>query len=86
MHSGVDTHKVQHVLVALDDQGRRCVVHHSATTPEGWIEALSWAQARGDAREWGIENSGSLGKGVAQALIDQGETHVREVSPQRTAP
>ncbi len=85
MHIGVDTHKVQHVLVALDDQGRRCGVHHSTNTPEGWIEALSWAQARGDAREWGIENSGSLGKGFAQALIDQGETHVREVSPQRTA-
>lgn len=85
MHIGVDTHKVQHVLVALDDQGRRCGVHHSANTPEGWIDALTWARTWDAARQWGIENSGSLGKGFAQALLAQGETRVCEVSPQRTA-
>ena len=34
---------------------------------------------------WGIENSGSLGKGFAQFLLADGETDVREVSPHRTA-
>jgi len=85
MHIGVDTHKVQHVLAALDDQGRRRGTHRSPNTPEGWADALAWARSLGDTRQWGIENSGSLGKGFAQALLGQGETAVCEVSPQRTA-
>ena len=85
MSIGVDTHKVQHVLVALDDQGRRCGVHHSANTPEGWIQAVTWARTQDVTRSWGIENSGTLGKGCAQALLIQGETYVCDVGPQRTA-
>jgi transposase len=34
---------------------------------------------------WGVENSGSLGKGFAQFLLAQGEADVREVVPHRTA-
>jgi len=34
---------------------------------------------------WGVENSGSLGKGFAQFLLAQGEPEVREVVPHRTA-
>jgi len=87
MDIGVDTHKQNHVLVAIDDLGRRCGVQHSANTPEGWTQALAWARDRGGQGPacWGIENSGGLGKGFAQFLLAQGEADVREVSPHRTA-
>ncbi len=85
MYIGVDTHKKQHVLVALDEQGRRHGMQHSLNTPEGWAQSVAWARAQGSACYWGIENSGSLGKGFAQFLLAQGETAVYEVSPHRTA-
>ncbi len=86
MFVGVDTHKKTHVLVALDTEGR---THGSRTvpnTPEGWAAALQWV--RGQQQQpvrWGVENSGSLGKGFAQFLLAQGEADVREVVPHRTA-
>jgi len=61
MYIGVDTHKKQHVLVAIDEQGRRHGMHHSLNTPDGWAQSVAWAQAQGSACRWGIENSGSLG-------------------------
>jgi len=85
MYIGVDTHKKEHVLVAIDEQGRRGGTHHSPNTPEGWAQSVAWARAQGSACRWGIENSGSLGKGFAQFLLAQGETAVHEVSPHRTA-
>jgi len=75
MSIGVDTHKKQHVLVAIDEQGRRHGTHHSPNTPEGWAQSVAWAQ--GSACRWGIENSGSLGKGFAQFWLAQGETTVQ---------
>ena len=84
MYSGVDTHKTQHVLVALDAQGRSLGTRTCAHTPEGWANGLAWARSW-ESRVWGIENSGSLGKGFAQSLLVQGEGTVHEVSPHRTA-
>jgi len=85
MYIGVDTHKKTHTLVGIDDQGRTDSTRTVANTPQGWTSALRWARDRSDVCCWGIENSGSLGKGFAQFLLAQGETNVREVSPQRTA-
>jgi len=84
MYIGVDTHKTQHVLVALDAQGRPLGTRPCANTPEGWANGLAWARSW-EGRVWGSENSGSLGKGFAQSLLVQGEGAVHEVSPHRTA-
>ncbi|MDP9379001.1 MAG: IS110 family transposase [Chloroflexota bacterium] len=85
MYIGVDTHKATHTLVSLDEQGRQHKTFQVANTPEDWSEALRWAREfQGDCI-WGIENSGSLGKGFAQFLLSQGEESVHEVSPRRTA-
>jgi transposase len=46
---------------------------------------LAWAREWTGTHTWGVENSGSLGKGFAQFLLGQGEEVVLEVSPQRTA-
>ncbi len=85
MYIGVDTHKTAHVLVALDEQGHVGETRSIPNTSEGWASALRWACAAAGERIWGIENSGALGKGLAQFLVGQGEMRVHEVSPHRTA-
>jgi transposase len=85
MYIGVDTHKKAHVLVAIDDQGQTGGTHTMANTPSGWAAALCWAHRLDAMCIWGIENSGSLGKGFAQFLLIQGEPDVHEIVPHRTA-
>ena len=86
MQLGVDTHKRVHVVVALDEQGRQLGARTIPNSPEGWAAALAWAhEQQQQHRRWGVENSGSLGKGFAQFLLAQGEADVREVVPHRTA-
>jgi transposase len=82
MYIGIDTHKKTHTLVALDEQGRQSGACTIPNSPEGWVTGWRWA---GEQHTWGIENSGSLGKGLAQFLLSQGASQVLEVSPQRTA-
>jgi transposase len=85
MYIGVDTHKKTHTLVVIDEQGRAVGTRIIANTPEGWVGGQAWTAAWAGPHTWGIENSGSLGKGFAQFLLTQGETLVCEVSPHRTA-
>ncbi len=69
MYVGVDTHKQMHVLVAIAEDGRTQGSRTAANTPEGWITALLWARGQQQQHiRWGVENSGSLGKGFAQFL------------------
>jgi transposase len=85
LYIGVDTHKKHHVLVALNDHGQRQAICTIMNTPDGWARALQWRRAWSEACCWGIENSGSLGKGFAQFLLEQGEEDVHEIVPHRTA-
>ena len=48
-----------------------------------WQEMLAWASQWG-SRQWGIEETGNYGAGLAQHLVAAGET-VYEVNPQLTA-
>jgi transposase len=85
MYIGVDTPKQTHTLAAIDAHGRSLGTRAIANTPEGWASGLAWAREWAGLPTWGIENSGSLGKGFAQFLLSQGEVAVCEVSPHRTA-
>jgi transposase len=86
MFAGVDTHKKTHVLVVIDTEGRTHGSRTVTNTPEGWAAALQWVRGQQQQQvRWGVENSGSLGKGFAQFLLAQGEADVREVVPHRTA-
>jgi len=86
MDIGVDTHKKTHVLVAVGAQGQTLGTRTVANTPAGWTAALQWAREQQQQHiRWGVENTGSLGKGFAQFLLAQGEAEVREVVPHRTA-
>src|SRR3954451_14411804 len=85
MYVGADTHKATHVLVALDVHGRTVGTRTVPNTPEGWATALTWARQQQQQRRWGVENSGSLGKGFAQFLLAQGEAEVRKEGPHRAS-
>jgi len=85
VYIGVDTHKRSHTLVLLDATGQTVDALTIANTPEAWRTALIWARRLASTRCWGIENSGSLGKGSAQFLLEQGAGEVREITPHRTA-
>ena len=81
---GVDAHKRVHVAVAVDEAGRGLADREIANDSGSWRELYKWACELGVERRWGVEGSGSYGRGLAQYLVDAGET-VCEVNPRLTA-
>ncbi len=81
---GVDAHKRLHVAVALDGTGQESESWRGPNSPAGWDHMLEWALALGEDRTWGVEGSGNYGRGLAQKLVEAGET-VYEVNPRWTA-
>ena len=65
---GVDTHKDQHVAVAVDQLGVRLGQHRVLTTMEGYGELERWAGDFGEIRAFGVEGTGSYGAGLARFL------------------
>ena len=60
---GVDTHKDEHVAVAVDQLGVRLGEHRVVTTTRGYAELEHWASGIGEIRAFGIEGTGSYGAG-----------------------
>ena len=83
---GVDTHKEEHVAVALDGIGGHRGSYALPATPEGYARMLVWARALGRVVAFGVEGTGSYGSGLARYLRRQGAS-VYEVSrpPRRGA-
>ncbi|MEM6782229.1 MAG: transposase [Bacteroidota bacterium] len=83
---GVDTHKDEHMAVALDGIGGRLGSHAWPATAEGYTGLLSWASGHGRVAAFGIEGTSSYGSGLARFLRRQG-AKVFEVSrpPRRGA-
>lgn len=65
---GVDTHKDQHVAVALDGLGRRLGERFVSAAPAGYADLLAWAAGLGRVAAFGVEGSGSYGLGLARFL------------------
>jgi transposase len=65
---GVDTHKDQHVAVALNQLGRRLGERFVPATAGGYADLLTWATAHGQVVAVGIEGTGSYGLGLARFL------------------
>ncbi|HET9986239.1 MAG TPA: IS110 family transposase [Longimicrobiales bacterium] len=76
---GVDTHKDEHVAVALDGIGGSRGSYALPATPEGYAGLYAWAQAQGRVVAFGVEGTGSYGSGLARFLRRHGAT-VYEVS------
>lgn len=58
---GVDTHKDQHVAVAIDGHGGRLGELFVDATNEGYAQLLSWASSLGRIHGFGVEGCGSYG-------------------------
>ena len=81
---GVDTHKDEHVAVAIDRQGVRLDEHHMLATTHGYREIERWCRSLGEIHAFGIEGTGSYGAGVARYLIARGYTVVEVNRPDRS--
>ena len=68
---GVDTHKDQHVAVALDGRGVRLDEKHVPVATCGYEELKRWSCDLGQVHTFGIEGTGSYGAGLARFLTDR---------------
>ena len=68
---GVDTHKNEHVGVALDGLGGRLAELTMSATPEGYTQLLAWARRHGRVHAFGVEGTGSYGSGLGQERFDR---------------
>ena len=77
---GVDTHKDQHVAVAIDGLGGKIGDSRQvAANPDGYAELLTWACSLGNLHAFGVEGCGSYGLGLAR-FLRRHEYVVREVA------
>jgi transposase len=72
---GVDTHKDEHVAVALDGLGGRLGELAIVANPDGYAELVAWADQLGAVAVFGVEGTGSYGSGLARFL----RRHARRV-------
>ncbi len=81
---GVDTHKDQHVAVAIDQRGVRLDEKHLPAATRGYEELERWSCDLGHVRAFGIEGTGSYGAGVTRFLTDRSHTVVEVNRPDRS--
>lgn len=81
---GVDTHKDNHVAVAINELGVRLADCSVSATPTGYQQLLAWSQALGSLITFGVEGTGSYGRGLATFLLQQGCSVVEVCRPART--
>lgn len=81
---GVDTHKDQHVAVAVDGLGG--TIGEARFVPanrDGYVELLTWATMLGDIHAFGVEGCGSYGSGLARFLRRHGHKVFEVARPAR---
>ena len=69
---GVDTHKHEHVAVAINDLGARLATFRAPANGAGYADLVAWARTLGDLEAFGIEGTGSYGVGLASFVRRQG--------------
>jgi len=69
---GVDTHKHQHLAVAVDALGQLLAEITITTTLAGYRELLAWITGLEGEIRVGIEGAGSYGSGLCEYLQDNG--------------
>ena len=81
---GVDTHKDQHVAVAIDGRGVRLGENHVPATTCGYEELERWSRSLGAIHSFGVEGTGSYGAGVSRFLTGRGYTVIEVNRPDRS--
>ena len=80
---GVDTHKSNHIAVAINIQGARMGAMTIPTTREGYHILAQWATGLGSVKAFGIEGTGSYGAGLSRDLLAKGHTVLDVMRPNR---
>jgi transposase len=80
---GVDTHKSNHVGVAISRQGARLGTITIPTTRQGYRDLEAWASKLGTIKAFGIEGTGSYGAGLSRDLLAMGHTVLDVMRPNR---
>ena len=81
---GVDTHKDEHVAIAIDGLGARLGGYRCRATPAGYSDLERWASSLGDVAAFGVEGTGSFGAGLARFLSSRGHTVIEVSRPDRS--
>ena len=80
---GVDTHKSNHIAVAIDSQGTRLGAMTIPTTRKGYRDLEAWASEFGSIKAFGIEGTGSYGAGLSRDLLAKGHVVLDVMRPNR---
>jgi transposase len=80
---GVDTHKNEHVAVAIDGLGGRLGELSLTANPDGYAKLVSWAFELGVVSKFGVEGTGSYGSGLARYLRRNGHMVIEVGRPPR---
>ena len=71
---GVDTHRDEHVAVAIDCLGARLGQRRLPTAPRDYESLHCWPSGLGEVVAFGIEGTGSYGAGLTRYLAGLGQT------------
>ena len=80
---GVDTHKDEHVAVAIDGQGARLGERRAIAATCGYEDLERWSRSLGEVRAFGIEGTGSYGVGIARFMTGRGYAVIEVNRPDR---
>jgi transposase len=80
---GVDTHKDEHVAVALDGLGGRLGERFVPANANGHAALVDWASSLGKVAVFGVEGCGSYGSGLARFLRRGGHMVIEVNRPAR---
>ena len=81
--AGVDTHKDFHVVVVLDEQGRKLDTATFVATPRGYRELTRWVTDFGEVLAIGVEGTSSWGAGLCRHLRERGLNVIEVNQPDR---
>jgi len=81
--AGVDTHKDFHVVVVLDELGRKLDTATFAATPHGYRDLTGWVCGFGEVLAIGVEGTGSWGAGLCRHLRERGLNVIEVNQPDR---
>ncbi len=80
---GIDTHKDNHVAIALDQHGRKLGSPSFPSTSSGNNQLLTWSSSLGRIHAAGVEGTGSYGASIARFLRSKDITVVEVLRPNR---
>jgi transposase len=81
--AGVDTHKQFHVVVVLDELGRKLDTATFAATTRGYRDLTKWVTSFGEVLALGVEGTASWGAGLSRHLRERGLNVIEVNQPDR---